>query len=893
MLVLTEAGKLLSSPQGSLVYHLLLLWALWFGWGMARGEWQRARQEPARRLVVAVGGLLLLRIVYMAASLLTSAGWAGAVALLPPLERHADAASLALLAWAFMPPDRWRGRLWNGIAVAILLVLTLAYVAMGVYWSQDLAADAALSYNDRWQATVGSIAQLGILALAFAAVLRSRVTGWGTLTAALLLAGLGTAGQWLLPHAAPHLPVWQRLGNLVAYPLVAIAIYQQIILGLQVHSQEMQDISQASLDQIKSLLYLFEASEQTSSSLDMPTVLDNAVRGIARVLDADQCAIAFPEESNAGQMRLVAIYNPTRQGRGESVAFPLEYQLTVQQAVRRRRYVIVEESDNVQLKVLFALLGSGETGPLLVQPLIGEKDVVGAIIVGNARSRRSFSPNEAKLCQSLAAQVVTAIENARRYQAALKTIQDLTKTQGEEWRLAEQVRDQLREVAERLTKAHAEIESLAQREAAAREARNALEIRLVSSRAERDVLFERLAVLENDLAQAHVNAEARLRSQEQEHGQQQEEWTAAVRAVEETASVIQGLMAGILVSDTQGIIRESNLAAEILLQRCSDELLGLPLAAISDQERWLRALATATSGQAVRLSLGVGPNTLMCDVGPLPDVQAADAVGRRLVVLLQDVSDEIREGRSHMDVIASLAEDLRTPVTTIINYADVLLSETMGLLGDAQRKFVLQIKGGAEGILQMAEVLSSEAGYEQPWSRPHPQALDLNQVIQATAASSQAWLKDKALTLDLSLGKNLPAVNADPDYMRCVVNNLISNACLACELGGLIRVQTSASLASSLETEGLVSNGDRFVVVSVCDSGGGLSDEALERVFDRGRPSRMPQGLGESGAGLSLVKTLIEVQGGRLWVESEKGVGTTFSFVLPVEGSAIGRHGGG
>jgi len=388
MFVLSEAAKLLSSPQGSLVYHLLLLWALWFGWGMARGEWRRARQEPAHRLLLAMGGLLLLRIVYVAGTLFASGGWIEPVVLLPPLERYADAASLALLAWAFMPPDRRRGRLWDRVVAAILLLLTLGSAALVVFWSRELAADGTLAYNDQWQATLGSVAQLGLLALAFAAVLRGRVAGWGTLAAALLLIGLGTVGQWFLPQVAPHLPVWQRLANLVAYPLLAIAVYQQIIVGLRVHSREMQDISQASLDQIKSLLYLFEASQQTSSSLDMPTVLDNAVRGIARVLGADQCAIAFPEESNAGQMRLVAIHNPTRQGRGEAVAFPLEYQLTVQQAVRRRKYVIVEESDNVQLKVLFALLGSGETGPLLVQPLIGEKDVVGAIIVGNARSRR-------------------------------------------------------------------------------------------------------------------------------------------------------------------------------------------------------------------------------------------------------------------------------------------------------------------------------------------------------------------------------------------------------------------------------------------------------------------------------------------------------------------------
>ena len=96
------------------------------------------------------------------------------------------------------------------------------------------------------------------------------------------------------------------------------------------------------------------------------------------------------------------------------------------------------------------------------------------------------------------------------------------------------------------------------------------------------------------------------------------------------------------------------------------------------------------------------------------------------------------------------------------------------------------------------------------------------------------------------------------------------------------------------QAQRLAVNGDGFVIVSVKDSGGGLSDEALNQVFDRARPRHTPPGLGESGEGLALVKTLVEAQGGRLWVESEKGVGTTFSFVLPVNdagGRTDGRAG--
>ncbi|MFN2165225.1 MAG: GAF domain-containing protein, partial [Anaerolineae bacterium] len=426
MPILLRASEILSTAQGSVVYHLLIFWSVMAGAAMALGEWRRTHQEHTYRLAIALSGFAAVRAIYAIAAVLTAWNWASPVVLLPPLERCIDTASLALLAWALLPPGRWSVRRWSTIlGVGLALIAGLCAVLTN-QWAQALAAGRVSAYNPFWQSAVWAALQIGVALLAGYLVVRHRTAAWGLYLAGVLvlIAGIGSQwvlGQWPYPADVPHIPVWQRMANLVAYPLIAFAVYQDVVAGLRVQSRELQDISQASLDQIKSLLYLFEASQHTFSSLDLPTVLDNAVRGIAHVLNADQCAIAFPEEGNTGQMRLVAIHNPARQGRGEAVAFPLEYQLTVQQAIRRRRHIVVENSDNVQLKVLFALLGSAETGPLLVQPLIGDRDTVGAIIVGNSRSHRPFSANEVKLCQSMAEQVATAVQNARRYQASQKS----------------------------------------------------------------------------------------------------------------------------------------------------------------------------------------------------------------------------------------------------------------------------------------------------------------------------------------------------------------------------------------------------------------------------------------------------------------------------------------
>jgi signal transduction histidine kinase len=185
-------------------------------------------------------------------------------------------------------------------------------------------------------------------------------------------------------------------------------------------------------------------------------------------------------------------------------------------------------------------------------------------------------------------------------------------------------------------------------------------------------------------------------------------------------------------------------------------------------------------------------------------------------------------------------------------------------------------------MAQMTNELGREAGAEHQWLAAGHRLVDISDLIEATVATSCSRLEDREIDLQLDLGENLPAVQADPDSLQRVVANLLSNACLATSAGGQVRVEASQSPSFPLPDGEYAENGDGFVIVSVTDSGDGLSEEALNQVFDRSRPSQTPQGLGESGAGMALVRTLVEAHGGRLWVETEEGVGTTFSFVLPV-----------
>lgn len=445
MAILNGLGEFLGSRGGSFVYHLLLLLAVEAALAMAWQEWRRTRDEQARRVLITMAGLAGARLLYVGAVLLASGHVLSAATLLP-LERLADTASICLLGWGVLRPGRTEARIWGWFFSACLLGLFACGGTFLFLWRKALIESPALDYALFWQASVWSALQIALSVLVAVAALRTlRTAADGESRIALAaLTGpapfffLGGLLQILLPGQPLAFPFWERLTNLAGYPLIAVAAYQGIVGNLRLQARQLHEISQASLDQIKSLLLLIEGARQVSGSLSLSQVLENAVHGVARALDADQCAVVLLEEAEPSYVRLASVFNAQAgkpvAPRGDAVTFPLDYQLTIQQAMRRKKSIMVDDPDNVQLHVLFNLLGSSEAGPLLVQPLLGDGEAIGAILVGNSLSRRSFGPNEAKLCQSMADQVSVALQNAQRYQGAQERIRELHRLLGDQRR---------------------------------------------------------------------------------------------------------------------------------------------------------------------------------------------------------------------------------------------------------------------------------------------------------------------------------------------------------------------------------------------------------------------------------------------------------------------------
>lgn len=239
----------------------------------------------------------------------------------------------------------------------------------------------------------------------------------------------------------------------------------------------------------------------------------------------------------------------------------------------------------------------------------------------------------------------------------------------------------------------------------------------------------------------------------------------------------------------------------------------------------------------------------------------------------QDKPSSASEEQS--EIMASISQELRQPMSSISGYTDLLLGESAGILGALQRKFLERIKASTERMGSLLEDLIQISSSVDGQARIAPTTVDLNAVIDDAVAMCIAQLREKNIVLRVDIPETLPEIMADRDGMMQILIHLLSNAGAASDVDGEI------SLHSVLKKE---EGGTDYILIQVSDTGGGIPTSDLPRVFSRLYRADNPliQGLGDTGVGLSIVKTLVEAHAGRIWVDSEMGKGSTFSVLLPV-----------
>jgi signal transduction histidine kinase len=227
-----------------------------------------------------------------------------------------------------------------------------------------------------------------------------------------------------------------------------------------------------------------------------------------------------------------------------------------------------------------------------------------------------------------------------------------------------------------------------------------------------------------------------------------------------------------------------------------------------------------------------------------------------------------------MEVIASISQELRQPMSSIVGYTDLLMGESVGVLGALQRKFIERIKASTERFGGLVDDLIQITNLETGKMEFIAESIDLNIIIDNAMAYTSTQIREKNITLRLDIPEAALRIQTDRDALQQVFIHLLQNATAATQAEGIITLRVQIQSESN----------KHFISMQVTDTGGGIASEDIPRVFTRrfGAEQSLIKGLGDTGVGLSIAKSLVEAQGGRIWVETEAGSGSTFSILLPV-----------
>ncbi len=262
-----------------------------------------------------------------------------------------------------------------------------------------------------------------------------------------------------------------------------------------------------------------------------------------------------------------------------------------------------------------------------------------------------------------------------------------------------------------------------------------------------------------------------------------------------------------------------------------------------------------------------------------------DAIGSELETMEMDgelnpvLTTPIIEAASDDDryqVVVSIATDLRQPMSSIVGYTDLLLGEQAGIIGALQRQFLERIKSSSERINTLLNDLVRVTALDTGKFEFAPTQVDVTAVLEDAITDSSSRFREKSIALRMDIAEDLPPLEADRDSLYEIMQHLFTNAALASREGGEVEV------AAAMDDE----NGALPILnISVRDSGEGIPTAELGRVFSRIYRDDNPliPGTGDAGIGLSIAKTLVEANGGRIWVDSVQGEGSTFNVLLPVD----------
>ena len=340
----------------------------------------------------------------------------------------------------------------------------------------------------------------------------------------------------------------------------------------------------------------------------------------------------------------------------------------------------------------------------------------------------------------------------------------------------------------------------------------------------------------------------------------------------QTEDVVHSMAEGVIMVNKKGEIMLMKPAAERLLGVKKEDKIGRSVLSDLKEEQLVSFVQEASEGgkskEVVIQSQNDHVRKVLLASNAVIESEDGKTVG--FVSVISDVTKQKELEALKNEFLANVSHDLRTPITCIRGSLQLLCDTSVNQLTPNQEKFAKLALNNVERLSRLINDLLDLSKLESNKFTIKPIPFRIDDLVQSLVNEFGAWSKTKGITIQTKIEKPLE-IEADQDRISQVLTNLIGNALKFTPSGGTVTVEGKRS-ADLLKVE-----------VGVRDTGPGIAKNDFQKLFEKFSriESQAMQGVSGTGLGLTIAKEIVELHGGRIWIESEEGKGSYFAFELP------------
>lgn len=342
----------------------------------------------------------------------------------------------------------------------------------------------------------------------------------------------------------------------------------------------------------------------------------------------------------------------------------------------------------------------------------------------------------------------------------------------------------------------------------------------------------------------------------------------------QTEEVVHSMAEGVIMVNKKGEIMLMNPAAEKLLGVKKEDKIGKSVLSDLKEEQLVSMVQQPVDGAKSKEIVVQSQNDQVKKVLLASNavIESEDGKTVGFVSVLSDVTKQKELETLKNEFLASVSHDLRTPLTCIRGALQLLADPTMDPLTPNQEKHVGTALRNIDRLSRLVNDLLDLSKLEAKKFTMRPVLFRAEDLARVLAHEFEAWSKSKGVSIHVEAETGLE-VEADQDRIGQVLTNLVGNGLKFTPQGGSVTVIAKRS-----------ADGQK-IEMGVRDTGPGIAQEDFNKLFEKFSriESKTMQGISGTGLGLTIAKEIVELHGGRIWVESEEGKGSYFAFEIPVK----------